>query len=207
MPLPWVKAKWETPPPPSKQGYIQSQRTAVRYFHPLGRWCGWETFGMTVRTAAFSFSWRIHSAPSQRTRGRAIRFSDAGFPVILWPWCELPWQFPHIRSALFGAFYVLKGNKACAILHCNSIHSYGLSRSEVSGPMTLTCLLPVNSRTPLLLMAKGSYMSGALGMASGVWVYLELGEKERTVRHKKNRISWLKVNHKILDLEAIRKTN
>lgn len=71
-----------------------------------------ETFAVTVLTAALSFSWNDCPVPCWRTAGQIMQFSDACFPVISWPWCELPWQFPHIRSTFFGSPYVFNGEQS-----------------------------------------------------------------------------------------------
>lgn len=83
---------------------------AVRYFQLLGRRCAWETL-LWLYGQLPSHPPEGLSAPSERTRGWAIPFSDACFPVILWPRCELPWQFLQIRSHSLGLFMSLWGIK------------------------------------------------------------------------------------------------
>ena len=104
LPLP---SPWETLLPSLKEGYVLSW---TAHLWDIYDWWGGgvgseerETLTVIVLTAALSFS-LIAQSPDKESEDRVMQFSDACFP---WPWNELPWQFPHIRSALFGYFLCL----------------------------------------------------------------------------------------------------
>lgn len=121
--------------------------------------------------------------------------------------CYNNFHMLHLYS--LGLFTSLWGIKLLTL--CTEILSI-LQTLWVRGPdpNDTNILAPNRTGGPsLLLMAYGLYEWGSgcgfrhLGVP---WTEGKRG-KEEIVFREKNRITWLKVNHKILDLEGIRKTN
>lgn len=137
--------KWETPPPPSNESYAQSwmaQRGDIfrSWRDGAGRWWRREEVGCECVDCCLLLLLKQSPSPLPwEPEDRAMQPADACFPGM-WSWCELPWQFLHMRSVFFGPFYVR--NKVCYIQHWNSVYPYRLPKSEVSAPMTLTSMLP-----------------------------------------------------------------
>lgn len=106
--------EWETTSSHKGGWWSVSEGPTVRYFWLTRRWCGWvgKKGRHLLRLYRLLPSYSpeaVTQCPDTESEDRVMQLSDACFPVMLWPSCELPWHFLHTGSAFFRSFHVFIG--------------------------------------------------------------------------------------------------
>lgn len=125
--------EWKAPPLVSKKGYVLSQRPScvVRWAVQKQRQLLWQYWLPPTRSPG--------AAAQPPAGGRQDRWCNSqmlAFQWHLWPWyvsCHDNFHILDLHS--LGPFMSLVGSKTCDIQCWNSLHPYGVSKSEVSASL------------------------------------------------------------------------